>query len=53
MSTEDTTTFIHNMLDSMEVDDTIERSSIATLVVEEALRRGSYDNITVIILWLK
>ena len=28
------------------------RDKMATLVVEEALRRGTYDNITVIIIWL-
>jgi serine/threonine protein phosphatase PrpC len=29
-----------------------DRDRIATLLVEEALRRGTYDNITVVILWL-
>ena len=29
-----------------------EHKKIATLMVEEALRRGTYDNITVVIIWL-
>jgi protein phosphatase 1L len=29
-----------------------DRKKIATLMVEEALRRGTYDNITVLIIWL-
>jgi protein phosphatase 1L len=28
------------------------RDKVATLMVEEALRRGTYDNITVVIIWL-
>jgi serine/threonine protein phosphatase PrpC len=28
------------------------RDEVATLLVEEALRRGTYDNITVVIIWL-
>ena len=33
--------------------DGMDRDMIATSVVEEALRRGTYDNITVLIIWLQ
>ena len=33
--------------------DGLDRDMIATSVVEEALRRGTYDNITVLIIWLR
>ena len=33
--------------------DGMDRDMIATSVVEEALRRGTYDNITVLIIWLR
>ena len=52
MSSSDTVAFIRALLDNVE-HDAIDRDSIATYVVEEALRRGSDDNITVIIVWLK
>lgn len=34
------------------ITDGRDKDRIATLLVEEALRRGTYDNITVVILWL-
>jgi protein phosphatase 1L len=52
MSSSDTVAFIRALLDNVEYD-AMDRDSIATYVVEEALRRGSDDNITVIIVWLK
>lgn len=45
---EDAVHLVHRLLESEEVD----RDSIAQYLVEEALRRGSHDNITVIILWM-
>ncbi len=52
LSSSDTVAFIRALLDNMD-QDAIDRDSIASYVVEEALRRGSYDNITVIIVWLQ
>ena len=52
MSSSDTVAFIRALLGNMD-QDVIDRDSIASYVVEEALRRGSYDNITVIIVWLQ
>jgi serine/threonine protein phosphatase PrpC len=34
-------------------EDGHDQDKIATMVVEEALRRGTYDNITVVIIWLE
>jgi serine/threonine protein phosphatase PrpC len=51
MSSPNAVAFIHALLEASTDDD--ERDQIATMLVEEALRRGSYDNITVIIVWLK
>jgi serine/threonine protein phosphatase PrpC len=54
MSTNDTIAFIRALLhNTMDDGDTIDRDTIATYLVEEALRRGSFDNITVIIVWLQ
>jgi serine/threonine protein phosphatase PrpC len=46
MSSSDVVSFVHALMNSEEGD------SIAAMLVEEALRRGSDDNITVIIVWL-
>jgi serine/threonine protein phosphatase PrpC len=46
MSSSDVVSFIHALIDSEEGD------SIAAMLAKEALRRGSSDNITVIIVWL-
>lgn len=51
MSSSDAVAYIRALLEnSVEYDN--ERDTIAALVVEEALRRGSYDNITVVIVWI-
>ena len=34
------------------LEDGHRQDKVATLMVEEALRRGTYDNITVVIIWL-
>ena len=52
MSSEDAVSYIRTLLENAVDDDSIDRDTIAGLVVEEALRRGSYDNITVVIVWL-
>jgi len=52
MSSDDAVSYIRALLDNAVDDDSIDRETIAGLVVEEALRRGSYDNITVVIVWL-
>jgi serine/threonine protein phosphatase PrpC len=51
MSSSDVVAFVHALLEAA-ADDAGEREFIANSVVEEALRRGSWDNITVIIVWL-
>jgi serine/threonine protein phosphatase PrpC len=56
MSSSDTVALICALMKNMTEDDnydSMDRDSIVTHVVEEALRRGSNDNITVIIVWLK
>jgi len=50
MDSADVVTFIHELLDVSA--DVAEKDDIASMLVEEALRRGSFDNITVIIIWL-
>jgi serine/threonine protein phosphatase PrpC len=52
MSSSDVVAFVHALLEAA-ADDETERDFIASVVVEEALRRGSWDNITVVIVWLK
>jgi serine/threonine protein phosphatase PrpC len=51
MSSSDVVAFIHALLEAA-ADNEAEREYIATSVVEEALRRGTWDNVTVIIVWL-
>ncbi len=48
MTSQDLVTFIHELIEGTNPD----RRDIAKYVVQEALRRGSSDNVTVIILYL-
>ena len=50
MSSADAVKFVHKLL--QKVENAKERKVIVGKLVEEALRRGSYDNITVVIVWL-
>eukprot|EP00571_Detonula_confervacea_P001428 CAMPEP_0172323268 /NCGR_PEP_ID=MMETSP1058-20130122/48289_1 /TAXON_ID=83371 /ORGANISM="Detonula confervacea, Strain CCMP 353" /LENGTH=398 /DNA_ID=CAMNT_0013039225 /DNA_START=173 /DNA_END=1369 /DNA_ORIENTATION=+ len=53
MSSQDVVTFIHEMMDSTHPEHRHElRRDIAKYVVAEALKRGSNDNITVLVLWI-
>lgn len=52
LSSTDAVSFVRKLLEMSHNDESLERDSIAGLIVEEALRRGSFDNITVIIVWL-
>ena len=47
MTSSEVVAFVHALLDGEE------RDSIVDMLVEEALRRGSYDNISVVIVWLR
>lgn len=49
LSSADVVALVHSLMES----DGVEGDQIVQLLVEEALRRGSNDNITVIIIWLK
>jgi serine/threonine protein phosphatase PrpC len=53
MSSADTVAYIRALRHEAMDDAAMERDSIAALVVEEALRRGSSDNITVLIVWIQ
>jgi serine/threonine protein phosphatase PrpC len=53
MSSADTVAYIRALRHGAVDDAAMERDSIAALVVEEALRRGSSDNITVLIVWIQ
>lgn len=48
MSNQDVVSMVHALLDSEECD----KDDVAAMLVEESLRRGSFDNITVLIVWL-
>lgn len=53
MSSQDVVTFVNDMIERYSTVDGHDRQKdIAKYVVEEALRRGTNDNVTVIILWL-
>ena len=53
MSSQEVCSFVHQVLDSTPSAHQDEsRRKIAKAVVEEALRRGSGDNITVLVVWL-
>ena len=52
MSTVDVVGFIQALIDEDDGELMADRDLFAAKLVEEALRRGTYDNVTVIILWL-
>ena len=47
MDSQEAVSFILSLRDAK-----LSRKRIATQVVEEALRRGTFDNVTVVIIWL-
>ena len=47
MSSEGAVEYVLSLL-----EDGHRRDNVATLMLEEALRRGTYDNITIVIIWL-
>jgi serine/threonine protein phosphatase PrpC len=55
MSSSHVVAYIHALLEQNHDDNDsyATRDEIAHLLVEEALRRGSSDNISVVIIWLK
>lgn len=54
MTSWDAVAFVRAMIrNSREYADSMDRDSIVVLLIEEALRRGSQDNITAIIIWLR
>lgn len=53
MSSQEVITFIHEMIDSTQPENLHElRRDIAKHVVDEALKRGTSDNVTVLIVWI-
>jgi serine/threonine protein phosphatase PrpC len=52
MSTVDVVGFIQALIDEDDGELMADRDLFAAKLVEEALRRGTYDNVTVIIVWL-
>ena len=53
MSSQEVVSFIHKMVDSAHADErNVIQHDIASYVVEEALRRGTNDNVTVLVVWL-
>ena len=53
MSSFDAVSFVRAVIQNSSEDiGFIDRDAVAALLIEEALRRGTYDNITVIIIWL-
>mmetsp|Transcript_14436 Transcript_14436/g.22274 ORF Transcript_14436/g.22274 Transcript_14436/m.22274 type:complete len:372 (-) Transcript_14436:62-1177(-) len=53
MSSQEVVSYVHHMLDSTPAEYQDEsRRNIAKAVTEEALRRGSSDNVTVLVIWL-
>ena len=55
MSSQDVVTYIHDLMDKTTQPGRRQelRHDIAKYVAEEALRRGTADNVTVLILWIK
>ncbi|KAL7464075.1 hypothetical protein ACHAXS_004414 [Conticribra weissflogii] len=55
-SSQEVVNFIHEVLEATDLDNQEKRNdarkTMARIVVEEALRRGSFDNVTVLVLWL-
>jgi len=53
MTSQEVVSFIHEKLaNAQEGDREILRNDMATIVAEEALERGTSDNITVLIIWI-
>ena len=53
MTSQEVVSFVHQVLDSTPTEHQDEsRRNIAKAVTEEALRRGSGDNVTVLVIWL-
>jgi serine/threonine protein phosphatase PrpC len=52
MSTVDVVGFVQALIDEDDGELMADRDLFAAKLVEEALRRGTYDNVTVIIVWL-
>ncbi|GKY94439.1 hypothetical protein MPSEU_000409700 [Mayamaea pseudoterrestris] len=52
MSSCDCVAFVHALIEEAEEMGPVDYDAIAIMLVEEALRRGSYDNITVVMMWL-
>jgi serine/threonine protein phosphatase PrpC len=53
MTSQEVVSFVHQVLDSTPTEYQDEtRRNIAKAVTEEALRRGSGDNVTVLVIWL-
>lgn len=53
MTSQEVVSFVHQVLDCTPTLQNETRTSMAKAVVEEALRRGSTDNVTVVIIWLR
>jgi protein phosphatase 1L len=54
MTSADCVAYIHALIEeTTEELDVVDYDAITSMLVEEALRRGSYDNITVVIIWLQ
>ena len=53
MTTQEVVSFVHEVLDSTPSEYRDEsRRNIAKALTEEALKRGSSDNVTVLVIWL-
>jgi serine/threonine protein phosphatase PrpC len=52
MSSSDAVAFVRTLIQNSSDVGSIDRDAMTALLIEEALRRGSYDNITAIIIWL-
>ncbi|KAL7441597.1 hypothetical protein ACHAXH_010030 [Discostella pseudostelligera] len=52
MEDQEVVDFIRNYIHEIDDDTKHSRQNVASIVVEEALKRGSTDNITVIVYWL-
>ena len=53
MTSQEVVSYVHEVLDNTELEYKDEsRRNISKAVTEEALRRGSVDNITVLVIWL-
>jgi serine/threonine protein phosphatase PrpC len=54
MTSRNAVAFVQAMIKNpSEYAESLDRDAMAALLIEEALRRGSFDNITVIIIWLR